>query len=156
MKCTNLKNRRLLLIVFLLLVGVMLLVRASYRRISGKVGSEAFKQYILDPIPKSVTNIKVDQPKNFQGYRYIFRFNINRSDLDLIIHSEPFVRIWDVEDVNGSIYWRWDHPDGRHGSSIICYDHTKEPSWFRPKNKWSAHEAYAFIGRANEYKSSPI
>jgi len=144
MKCTNLKNRRLLLIVFLLLVGVMLLVRASYRRISGKVGSEAFKRYILDPIPKSVTNIKVDQPKNFQGYRYIFRFNINRSDLDLIIHSEPFVRIWDVEDVNGSIYWRWDHPDGRHGSSIICYDHTKEPSWFRPKNKWYAYEAYAF------------
>ena len=76
MKCTNLRNRRLLLIVFLLLVGLMVLVRWSYRRISGKVGSEAFKRYILDPIPKSVTNIKVDQPKNFQGYRYIYSVSI--------------------------------------------------------------------------------
>jgi hypothetical protein len=54
------------------------------------------------------------------------------------------VRIWDVEYYKGDIYWRWDHPDGRYGSSIICYDHTKEPSWFRPKKKWDAHEAYAF------------
>jgi hypothetical protein len=104
---------------------------------------ELFRGYVLSPIPKSVTNIKVDQPKNIGGYRYIFRFNINRSDLDLIIHSEPFVRIWDVEDVNGSIYWRWDQPDGRHGSSIICYDHTKEPSWFRP-GLWDNPEAYVF------------
>jgi hypothetical protein len=102
-----------------------------------------FTGYVLNPIPESVTNIMADQPKNFGGYRYTFRFNINRGDLALLTDSRPFVRIWDVEYVNGSIYWAWDQPDGRHGSAIICYDHTKEPGWFKP-GLWDNPEAYAF------------
>ena len=127
------------------MVGLMVLVRWSSRRMSGKEASEAFKRYILDPIPESVTNIKMDQPKNFQGYRYVFRFNINRNDLDLLIHSEPFVRVWNVEYEDGDLSWKWkwDPPDGRYGRTIICYDYTREPSWFRLK-QWDAYEAYVF------------
>ncbi|MHC4203175.1 MAG: hypothetical protein ACYSTT_00880 [Planctomycetota bacterium] len=122
-----------------------LLFRTLIKTLKGPQASpeEMFRGYVMSPIPKSVTNIKADQPKNFGGYRYTFRFNINRGDLALLTDSRPFVRIWDVEYVSGSIFWRWDHPDGRYGSAIICYDHTREPSWFKP-GLWDNPEAYAF------------
>jgi hypothetical protein len=104
---------------------------------------ELFKGYVLSPIPKSVTNIKADQPKNFGGYRYTFRFNINRGDLALLTDSRPFVRIWNVKYYNGYLSWCWDNPDGKYGISTPCYDHTREPIWFKP-GLWDNPEAYAF------------
>jgi len=107
-----------------------------------------FTGYVLNPIPESVTNIMADQPKNFGGYRYTFRFNITRDDLALLTDSKPFVRIWNVKYWNGYLSWRWDNPDGKYGISIPCYDHTREPSWFKP-GLWDNPEAYAFykVGR---------
>lgn len=107
-----------------------------------------FTGYVLYPIPESVTNIMADQPKNFGGYRYTFRFNINRGDLALLTDSRPFVRIWNVKYLNGYLSWRWDNPDGKYGISIPCYDHTREPSWFKP-GLWDKPEAYAFYKVGN-------
>ena len=104
---------------------------------------ELFRGYVLSPIPKSVTNIKADQPKNFGGYRYTFRFNINRGDLALLTDSIPFVRIWNVQYYNGYLSWSWDNTDDKYGISIPCYDHTREPGWFKP-GLWDNPEAYAF------------
>ncbi len=109
--------------------------------------SEVFRQYVLDPIPESVTNIRADQPRNFRGYRYTFRFNINRDDLGLLINSRPFVRVWNVKYRDGSLDWAWDRDGpfgtGRYNSGMSCYDYTREPSWFRP-GLWDNPEAYAF------------
>ena len=102
----------------------------------------------MSPILKSVTNIKADQPKNIGGYRYTFRFNINRGDLALLTDSRPFVRIWNVKYWNGYLSWRWDNPDGKYGISIPCYDHTRELSWFKP-GLWDNPEAYAFYKVGN-------
>jgi len=104
---------------------------------------ELFRGYVLSPIPKSVTNIKADQPKNFGGYRYTFRFNINRGDLALLTDSIPFVRIWNVQYYNGYLSWSWDNTEDKYGISIPCYDHTREPIWFKP-GLWDNPEAYAF------------
>jgi hypothetical protein len=109
---------------------------------------ELFRGYVLSPIPTSVTNIKADQPKNIGGYRYTFRFNINRGDLAPLTDSRPFVRIWNVKYKNGYLSWRWDNPDGKYGISIPCYDHTREPSWFKP-GLWDNPEAYAFYKVGN-------
>ena len=49
--------------------------------------SEYFKIYILEPQPKSVTNMKVDQTSNILGYGYVFGFNIEKNDLTKIIDS---------------------------------------------------------------------
>jgi len=104
---------------------------------------ELFRGYVLSPIPKSVTNIKADQPKNIGGYRYTFRFNINRGDLALLTDSSPFVRIWNVQYYKGYLSWSWDNTDDKYGISIPCYDHTREPIWFKP-GLWDNPEAYAF------------
>ena len=106
----------------------------------------------MDPIPASVENIRADQPKNVGGYRYIFRFNINRDDLALLTDSRPFVRIWNVEYRNGYIWWTWDR-EGPFGlifpnTAAICYDHTHEPNWFKP-GLWDNPDAYALLKKGN-------
>ena len=113
------------------------------RGMSKTKASEAFRRYVLGPIPESVTNI-----------RYIFRFNINREDLSLLINSKPFVRVWNVKYRNGNIDWYWDLDSpilgiGMHGSSIICYKQSaRKPGWFRP-GLWDNPEAYAFWKEGN-------
>jgi len=122
--------------------------------------SEVFRRYVLAPIPESVTNIRADQPKNIGGYRYTFRFNINRDDLALLINSRPFIKVWNVKYEDGSLNWGWGRveveglviPEGspldipKYGYSMICYGSSifkREPGWFRP-GLWDNPEAYAF------------
>jgi len=114
---------------------------------------ELFRRYVLNPIPESVANIRADQPKNFGGYRYTFRFNINREDLGLLINSGPFLRVWNVKYRDGSLDWHWDRDGpfgiGRYGSGITCYNiSARKPGWFRP-GQWNEPEAYAFLKKGN-------
>lgn len=112
--------------------------------------AEIFTKHILDPIPKSVTNLKADRPRCFLGYIYTLRFNINRADLALITKSRPFQRVWGVTYgmyVKGKLHWYWDPPGvTRHGFQLIVY-HLKggrrEPKWFTP-NLWDNPETYVF------------
>lgn len=110
---------------------------------------ELFRGYVLSPIPESVQNIRAERPKNFQGYRYTFRFNISRDDLSLLIHSKFLVRVWNVEYKDGRLHWDWDRGSGllgtgKYRSGIPCYDHTREPRWFKP-GQWGNPEAYAYM-----------
>ena len=111
--------------------------------------TELFKQHIMDPIPESVTNIKTDRPSVIGGYTYTLRFNISRADLDSIINSRPFQRVWNVKYNNGYLDWGWDRsgPLGvpKYGSSMIVYDPKgpRKPAWFRPKLSDNP-EVYAF------------
>ena len=114
---------------------------------------ETFRQYVLSPIPKSVTNIKADQPKNIMGYKYTFRFNISRDDLALLIDSRHFIEVWNVKYKNGMLDWGWGHTDPielkipKYGLSLPLYgnnwDSPREPKWFKP-GRWENPEAYAF------------
>lgn len=113
--------------------------------------AEIFTKYILDPIPKSVTNIKADRPRLFLGYTYTLRFNINKADLALITESRPFQRVWGVTYGmfgKGHLNWNWGPPGSAHagGIAIIVY-HPKggrrEPKWFTP-NLWDDPDMYAF------------
>jgi hypothetical protein len=114
---------------------------------------ETFRQYILDPIPKSVTNIKADQPKKIFGYKYTFRFNISRDDLVLLLNTQAFIEVWNVKYKNGLLEWGWGQTDPielkmpKYGLSLPLYgnnwDSPREPKWFKP-GKWKNPEAYAF------------
>jgi len=143
----NIRIKMLFLFVFVGMVGFIILYVRSHRGMSEEEASEAFKRYVLNPIPKSVTNIRADQPKKFRGYRYIFRFNINRDDLGLLINSGPFVKVWNVKYEDGDIWWGWDREDqfgmSEYTSIAICYQSKREPDWFRPQ-LWDEPEAYAF------------
>jgi hypothetical protein len=113
--------------------------------------TEIFTEHILDPIPKSVTNLKADRPYCVLGYTYTLHFNINRADLALIIGSRPFQRVWDVKYGmygKGNLHWCWDPPGSvytRFISMIVYHPEggRREPKWFKP-NQWDNPEVYAF------------
>lgn len=148
MKYYSLKDRTLFLFVFICMVGLLTHSGCRDRRMSETEASAAFGRYVLAPIPESVTNIRADQPKKIRGYRYTFRFKINRDDLGLLINSRPFMRVWNVKYKNRNLSWYWESGDGnygipKYGSSMVCYKYTREPDWFRP-GLWDNPEAYAF------------
>ena len=146
LKYYNVTHHILLVIISVCIVGLLALCGCKARGMSEKKASETFRKYVLNPIPKSVTNIKADQPKWIRGYRYTFRFGINRDDLALIINSGPFVKVWKVKYKDGNLSWQW-NCDGFLGigptSEMSCYDHTHEPSWFK-LGLWDNPETYAF------------
>lgn len=151
MKCYNLTDRTLFLFVFICMVGILTHSGCKNRRMSEEEAIRAFRGYVYGSIPESVTNIRADKPKKIQGYRYTFRFNINREDLGILINSRPFMRVWNVKYEkygDGTLSWNWDCGDGNYGipkyeSTMICYKYTREPGWFRP-GLWDNPEAYAF------------
>jgi len=147
MKHGNAKGRKSCLLAFICAVGLLAPYGCRARRMSKTEASAAFKKYVLSPVPESVTNIRADQPKDFGGYRYTFRFKVDRDDLVLLTNSGPFAQVWNVDYENGRLSWHWDRngPFGisKYRSGMPCYDHTREPVWFRP-GLWGEPEAYAF------------
>ena len=110
--------------------------------------SEIFRKYVMNPIPESVTNIKVDKASEFYGYTYTLRFRINRADIALLIDSRPFERVWNVRYEDGCLDWAWNTWSGfsLNGVSISLYGAgiwRREPMWFKPE-LWDNPEAYAF------------
>jgi len=118
-----------------------------------------FKEYILDPIPESITNIRADQPEKHSGYRYVLRFNINKSDVAMLINSGPLKRIWNVKYENGYLEWAWDTWNGHslNGTDIIVYypDDSREPAWFKP-HLWDNFEAYAFEEKVDGTRNTKV
>ena len=113
---------------------------------------ELFRQYVLEPIPKSVTNINADQPSKIFGYTYTFRFNISRDDLTQLINSGPFVGVWGVKYKKGVLKWGWGRTGpielkiAKYGHSMPLYEYggrPHAPAWFRP-GQWDNPEAYLF------------
>jgi hypothetical protein len=95
-----------------------------------------FRQYILDTIPSSVADIKVDQPKAHGGYGYVFRFALGREDLDRIRSTRPFREAEDISYVRGTgLSWNWTDWDaaksaGERGASFLIYPRGRQPSWY--------------------------
>ena len=114
---------------------------------------ETFRKYVLDPIPKSVANIKADQTGKLFSHKYTFRFNISRDDLSLLLNSQPFIEVWNVKYKNGALEWGWGRVGlgelniPKYGYSLPLYgnnwDSPHEPKWFKP-GRWKNPEAYAF------------
>ena len=141
-----LKKNILLPSVFICMVGFLAFCLCRPSRMSEERAVAAFKQYVLSPIPASVTDIRADQPKNWGGYRFTFRFKISRDDLSTFVKSRELVRVWNTKYEHGRLSWHWDRDGlfgtGKYGSGIPCYDHTRAPRWFKPE-RWDNPEAYA-------------
>ena len=133
-----------MLLVFVFIISAVLIMVISLNinlKTTNKRAPEIFKQFILDPIPESVTDIKADQPRTIRGYRYTLLFNINREDLGLIIDSEPFQKVRNVKYRNGTLDWEWDQS---HSYSAIIYKGRSGPGWFKPELGKNS-EVYAFV-----------
>lgn len=159
MKYYKLTARTLFLFVFICMVALLALSGCKPRKMSKARASQTFRQYVLNPIPKSVTNINADPASIIFGYTYTFRFNISRDDLALLINSRPFIRVWNVKYEKGCIDWGWDRAGpleieiAKHGHSMPLYEYDswggpREPAWFKP-GLWDNPEAYGFYKVGN-------
>jgi hypothetical protein len=104
--------------------------------------SDIFRQFVVDPIPESVTEIKVDQTLALFGYGYTLRFKISRPDLALIINSRAFKRVSNIryDKKDTFLNWTWDTGPG---AAMFVYARGKHrPSWFMPETLVNT-EAYA-------------
>ncbi len=100
---------------------------------------EIFKRYVLTPIPNSVADIRVDG-HSFWGYWYVLKFDINRSDIDLLVASRPFQNVQNVSYERGSLNWELS-PTHRAGVALYARPGRTSPPWFTPQ-LWAAPEAY--------------
>lgn len=109
-----------------------------------------FEQYILEPIPQSVTEIRVDQPKTVRGYGYVFRFGISKADLSQLLGSRPFEHIAGmfVSDEGRCLGWDWERREHHAtGGLVFCaYQddrYAPMPSWLSDLGNWVNFDAYA-------------
>ncbi|MCE9554162.1 MAG: hypothetical protein K8T91_12405 [Planctomycetes bacterium] len=72
----------------LLIVGAMIVVwlgRSSYRyKMIGPSATEAFQWYIKDPIPNSVTDLKLKYSPHMKGYWIWLSFRVDPGELDTL------------------------------------------------------------------------
>ncbi len=151
----KLKSRKSLIVyVVLSLFGAVFLIYViSILRKSST--SELFRWYVLDPIPASVTGIKVDQPHKIRGYTYVFRFDINRADLDRIVESRPFREAQITGFLGGgSLFFKWKGSPNPIGNGFSMYG-TRKPSWYTLES-WDNPETYALVQEVKDVKTSDI
>lgn len=89
---------------------------------------ELFRQEVLNPIPRSVKEIRVDRTQEVFGYGLTFRFKIDVSDVDLIIQARPFKRMTDFTYQNRVLHW--DVEDSPGGTVLLYPSDSHVPPWF--------------------------
>lgn len=102
-----------------------------------------FKQYVLDPVPASVSEIKVDRYRARLRYAYLFQFNIDKGDLDSLARSRPFAEARIVDWKPGSLWWAL---KGELLGGVIMSVYPprqRKPSWFTAET-WESPQVYAF------------
>ncbi len=115
-------------------------ISLMYRRAKAP---DLFRQYVLDPIPRSVVRVRAHQPKTLGGYGYTFRFKIGRSDLIVLLESRPLERVHDLGYDDQVLYWYWSPTSSMSMSPYGQGWWPREPKWFADLGTWTNVEAYA-------------
>ena len=139
------KYKHYLLILIIVSAFVILALTAVMVKTSSPHG--VFTKFVLDPIPSSVSDIKVDKPWELSGHRYVMHFKISKTDLELILNSKPFKEMMDIEYKNGRLRW---HESPSHAESLGLYrpyDGQPGPVWFRP-DKYDDPRVYTLVERS--------
>ncbi len=124
------------------IAGLVVCLSSLSCRPASKHPSECFKEYVADPIPPSVTDIRVDQPKTLLGFGYIFRFKIGKADVDGIVGTRHLKRVASAKCENGFVKW------GSNERSVEMMDpygegwRVRVPGWFREVEQWENPTGY--------------
>jgi len=138
-----------LLIVLLILLFVMMAI-SIYNLKPPSSPSQGFWRLVCKPIPKSVTEIKMDRLARWHGWRrYVFHFKIDEADLSPILVSWPFQEIkhFKYSPEHGGL--SWEPPDFKslqHSSGIQLYNirsGESGPEWFNLE-QWDSPKVYVY------------
>jgi len=152
--------------------ALVVAVSATCRRSPGSCQSEPwesriFSKYVLEPIPKSVVDIKVDELEYpGLGHCYVMRFKIEKDDVVLILNSRAFKEFTSIIYEQEQLIWRGiDHaPDLLRltftggGCPLYTNRQHEAPEWFRP-NDWTSPKVYVVRekhGKSTRYKTKVL
>ena len=121
--------------------------------------SEAFSKFVCRPIPRSVTDIKMDRLIRWNGWhRYVFHFKIDEADLPSILNSKPFQEIRHSKYNPKTSMLSWEPIDFKNTlqlpSSRQLYNiHPVEsvPEWFNLE-QWDSPKAYKYLVRTGVHR----
>jgi len=134
--------------------------------------SRIFSKYVLDPIPKSVVDIKVDELEcSGIGHCYVMRFRIEMADLALVLNSQMFQEFTSVVYKFDNLFWyKIIHQErdplknplgGENSNNLPLYTNQRQqqpPDWFRP-NEWSNPKVYVVsekYGKSRRYQTKVL
>lgn len=117
--------------------------------------SQGFWRLVCKPIPRSVTEIKMDRLTRWRGWhRYVFHFKIDEADLSPILNSWPFqeIRHFKYNPEYGSL--SWEPPDFKSlqpSSHMQLYNirsGKSGPEWFNLEH-WDSPKVYVYAVRVD-------
>jgi hypothetical protein len=159
---TSRKWWKLLVVFVVLCLCVVALSVYGIRGWPKQGASDLFRQYVLDPVPASVTHIRADQPKLTGGYGYVFQFAVNVADLKVICKSRPFRQAENMHLLDGNgLSWDWkgwdreESSQKERGSAFMIYQMRRKPSWF-DLEAWDNPEMYALTQKDKDGNTSDI
>jgi len=143
-----------LLVLFAIIMYLVLGIATPIvnRRLSQ---SGVFKKFVCNPIPKSVTEIKMD--RLIRWHRYVFHFKIDEADLSPILNSWPFqeIRYFRYNPETGWLKWAKEEPPD-YSQSLNPPPWTSfgtqlynirsgetEPEWFNLE-QWDSPKVYVY------------
>jgi len=151
------KPQKLVPVVAFLFLLVLVFIICLVSFLQRRGAADLFRQYVVDPIPESVTHIKVDQPKTVGGYGYVFRFEINRTDMDRIVKSQPFGEA-QISGFLGGGGLSFESKDSFRpvGTMFHVYQSKKRmPSWYTLES-WDNPETYILMQEVKDPNTSDI
>lgn len=115
-----------------------------------------FQRCVLKPIPKSVSDIKVDRTRR-TGRRRVLRFTIDGTDAGHIVGSKPFEEFQYITFAPPELEWgRQRHSlQGGYSEAILLYRDENPPEWFTP-NDWDRPRVYRYLGKWGRSSRSHI
>lgn len=123
---------------------------------------QGFRRFVCKPIPKSVTEIRMDRLVRYIGgwHRYVFHFKIDEADLSTILSSRLFqeIRYFIYNPETGWLTWAKEEPPDYleslqpppwESSGMELYNIRSgetEPEWFNVE-QWDSPKVYVFVVR---------
>jgi hypothetical protein len=145
------KSKKVLFAIFaVLLLSVVLILNGCRKSHESFTDTDLFKMFVIDPVPASVTDLRIYRPKYLYGKVYVMNFKISSDDLQTILKAKPFVERsdweFDPQDRYYPLRWKYYEIVGTDDEKkefqrgivreIITFDRDEngniKPDWFKP------------------------
>jgi hypothetical protein len=107
--------------------------------------SSFFRRTVIDPIPGSVKEIKVDRYRSINERRWVLHFDLSEADLSLIVASRPFTELpyFEYREKYGSVSFG-ERDSGKAVPLYLRSGRPSPPDWFQ-LGQWDRPKAYVFL-----------
>jgi hypothetical protein len=119
--------------------GITLIILVNLYFFVPESPSRFFSRALIDPIPGSVVNIKIDRMYAALDHIFVLSFSVSETDVNNILIQKEFRPLGYVRYEAGVLRWS--------GRTFPICEHKSPPSWFDVQT-WSSPEIYGVEKRS--------